>query len=281
MAYWSNPGFFGELLSRIRNDGAAAANNYYFDVTAWHWYSRASQLYDMVNTTRNTLQSHGLGSKPIWVNETGVPIWNDPAKPPFNDPEKGKQAYFASATQDEAASYVIQSIAYGLAAGVERIFHFQEYDDGNAETFGLVRNDNSPRPSLAAYQVASQHLQGYPSIHKATEGNVEKIVFSAYAHGRVLTVLWNKSPQGLTHTIRGMPGGTQTILVNKVGTVTNLGLAANYPIYLPGATNNNGLDDKDYIIGGSPFLIIQHFTPMQYQLRLPLLHNYGRKLTDR
>ncbi len=269
MAYWSNPSFFSQVLGLIKADPSAAANGYYFDATAWHWYSRSSQMYDMVNTTRSTLQSYGLGSKPIWVNETGVPIWDDPAKKPFGG---SNTPYFASATQDEAASYVIQAIAYGLAAGVQRIIYFQEYDDGNNEAFGLLRNDDSQRPSYAAHQVASQYLLNYTAVQKITDEKVEKIVFLfSEPPSRKVTVLWNKSPVDLTYSLLAAPGATQPYRVDKAGNVTPLTKGSTYSMLLPRATDNNcnpnppqGYPSNyqctsidDYIIGGSPYLIVE------------------------
>lgn len=269
MAYWPNPGFFESLLQLIKADSSAPANNYYFDATAWHWYSRSSQMFDMVNLTRSTLAKYGLGHKPIWVNETGVPIWDDPAKPPPG----GNNEYFASATQAEAAAYVIQAIAYGLAANVQRILYFQMYDDGNSETFGLVRNDNSVRPSFAAYQVAARYLPNYSLVQKATDGDVEKIVFWGTPFGKV-TVLWNRSPVPRTYSLAAAPGRTRAYRVDKAGTITSLPSDASYSIALAGATNDNGvpMNSGDYIIGGDPFIVVEEVPyALPYQLYLPLV----------
>ncbi len=268
MAYYTNTNFFGQLLSQIKADPTAAANNYYFDATAWHWYSRSSQMYDnVVNVTRSTLSTYGLGSKPIWVNETGVPIWNDPPGP--------GHPYFASATLDEAASYIIQAIAYGLAANVQRIFDFQEYDDGNGEAYGLVRNNNTTRPSYTAYQVAAQYLPNYTLAQRATDGNVERIIFWGTPWGKV-TVLWNTSPTSRTYSQTAAPGRTKAYLVDKAGSITNLSLASSYSIWLPGATDNNGLTNQDYIIGGSPYLLVEEVPyKLPYQTFLPQVYKNG------
>ena len=270
MSYWCNPAFFGQLLDQIRLDPAAASNNYYFDVSAWHWYSRASQMYDMVIQTRSTLAAEGMGGKPIWVNETGIPVWNDPTSL--------RQEYAGSGTMDEQASYVIQALAYGLAAGVEKSFCFQEFDDGNAEIFGLIRNsDFWPRPAYTALRVASEYFESYTSVSKATSGNVEQIVFWGTPKGKV-TVLWNKSPANLTYVVTPTPGATRSYLVDKAGNIVSLyPQSQGYSIFLPPATNNNNHtgDPNDYIVGGSPYLLVEEGVPDlgRFKTYFPLLFN--------
>ncbi|MBI2955484.1 MAG: hypothetical protein HYY30_14310 [Chloroflexi bacterium] len=253
---WPNQNFLSQILAAIKADNAAAANNHYFDAMAQHWYNRSSQMYDMVNQARSTLQSYGLGAKPVWVNETGVPIWNDPTRPPFGGENK---AYFGSATMDEAASYVIQAIAYGLAANVQQIFAFQQYDDGNAEAFGLLRNDNTQRPSFTAYQVASQYFSNYSSVQKTTDRGVDIVTFCEPS-SRKVTVAWNNSPSGRSYSITASPRAVRAYWVDKAGYATNLNLARSYTKWLPGATDNNGLTSNDYIIGGSPYILVEQYT---------------------
>ena len=251
MSYWANPAFFGQVLDEIKKDPAAGGNNYYFDVSVWHWYSRSSQMYDMVLQMRNTLAAKGMAGKPIWVNETGIPVWNDPVSP--------RTEYPGSGTMDEQASYVIQALAYGLAAGVDKSFFFQELDDGNGEVFGLIRNDFSLRPAYTALRVASQYFETYASVSKASSGNVERIVFWGTPKGKV-TVLWNKSPNDLVHLAAPTPGATRAYLVDKAGNISDLNpQSPTYSIFLPRATNNNNHagDPDDYILGGSPYLLVE------------------------
>ncbi|MBI4318912.1 MAG: hypothetical protein HY675_10505 [Chloroflexi bacterium] len=254
MAYYAGPTFFPQALNLIKSDSMATANNHFFDITAWHWYSRSSQMYVEVMSTRNTLASNGLGGKPIWVNESGVPAWNDPFYATRNSPYPG------SATLDEQASYVIQAFAYGFAAGLDRIFIFQQYDDGNAEAYGLLRNNNSPRPVYTAYQVVSQYLQSFSSAQLIRDGSVDRVVFSNTPSGKV-TVLWNNSPSDVSYTLRSSaPLARRAYRVDKAGNITTLNAAApSYVIALPRATNNNNhqYNPNDYIIGGSPFFVVE------------------------
>ncbi|MCL5960322.1 MAG: hypothetical protein M1358_13605 [Chloroflexi bacterium] len=273
MAYWANQSFFGQLLDQIKSDSTAPSNNYFFDVTAWHWYSRASQMFDQVVATRNTLSSKGIAGKRIWVNESGVPAWDDPLNPPFD--WTTNRWYAGSCTQAEQASYVIQALAYGLAANVERSFVFQELDDGNYEAFGLIRNNYTARPAYAAMQVAAQYFESYSSVAKATDGNVEKIVFWGTPKGKV-TALWNRSGSDLTYQVASARAG-KAYLVDRAGTITNLNAAdPSFSIPLSRATCNYAASGTpDYIVGGSPYLLVEEVGVDNSNLRGYIRDNRG------
>jgi O-glycosyl hydrolase len=238
-------------------DPQGATNNHFFDVTAWHWYSRASQSYYGVRATQEVLRSYGLGDKPVWVNESGLPTWNDPAKPPGG----GSRPYFGSGTMTEQASYVLQALAYGLAAGVQRYFVFQAYDDRNSEAFGLLRNDGTPRPAYAAYQVAARYLTGTQSATLAEHGTAS--VVTAYTSmGSRVVVLWNNSAVPAEVDVVAQAG--QAILVRQPTEANPSGMQqvvsaedGRYTIALSGATNNNGLSENDFIVGGLVSMLVE------------------------
>lgn len=265
MAYWpeivqqgkSPFTFFKRVLTLAKADGLGSANNRFFDATAWHWYNRSNQSYYKVLDTKNVLTSYGLGAKPIWLNESGMPAWNDAAKPPPG----GNEAYFGSGTMTEQAAYVIQSMAYGLAAGVQRNIIFQEYDDGNGEAFGLVRNSGSARAAYHAYEMAARYLSGVTSASLSSQGSAHLVTATPAAGGRVV-VMWNNSPTPKTVTIlaqrssatllrqpteSNLSGSQQTIYPSN----------GSYSIALPGATDNNGTSSTDYIVGGLAAFLVE------------------------
>lgn len=246
LAYWTAPTYFEDILQLMANDPTAGANNHYFDISAWHWYSRPLDAYDKTLWVRQTMQRYGL-NKPIWINEAGVPVWNEPPGP--------GTPYPWSATADEQASYIIQHTAYALAAGAEKTFIFRLHDADMNEAYGIVRNDYSPRPAFFAYQVAAAYLSGAASVSRSPQGSVERIVFSDTPRGKV-TVVWNTLP---TPTAITLPATVPTAtLVDKMGHSTSISAQnGNFSLYLPGATANNGANPNDYIIGGSPFLLIE------------------------
>jgi len=239
MSHWTNPRFFEGVLRLATEDQTTAANNHYFDIVAWHWYSRSSLLYDKVLWCRQVLAKYGL-EKPIWVNETNVPLWGDWPGP--SEPRPGH------ATPDEAASFIIQAYANALAAGAERVFVFRLRDEFMGEAYGLVRNDGTPRPSYEAYKVAATFLSNVITATREVSGSLTAVTLEKSPRGRV-TVLWNDSPDPITATLRATT--PVALLVDKAGNIARRRPINGFQaIHLPGATN-------DGLIGGSPYLLVE------------------------
>lgn len=280
---YNNTGFFSQLLAQMAADPSSAPNHGYFDVLAFHSYDEVARMYELplgyLGTPSFTgfwplLRRQGL-NPPIWVNELGVPIWN------FTT---GKNAPGRS-TQDEQASYIVESIADGLAAGIDRYFLFQLYDDGAgaidpttnqpAEFFGLISNAGATRPGYQAYQAATSILAG---AQLATHGiggrgsqfqnhkGVEIVTLYGANRGRV-TIVWNDDPGNPVSVAipTNASGATQVDKLGRtVGPVTASGGYENVTL-LPATNNNNfdcfsshGCDLNDYIIGGSPVILIEN-----------------------
>ena len=279
---YNNEGFLGQLLDTLSRDAGAKANGFYFDVLPFHSYDRVARLYDLPHGyfgrpsyegLRAALWRYGL-RKPLWVNETGVPIW---------DFDAGKKAP-GRANQDEQAAYVIQAFSYALAAGVDRVFFFQLYDDGAgavdpatgkpAEYFGLVSNTGQVRPAYAAYGNAVRLMSGGRLVTRVNTGRsvtqdelkgVEAITLYGTARGKV-TVLWN-ADGGAPATVRLPATSASATRLDKLGNTVGTVLPETgvYTFTLPAATNNNnfdcytphGCDPDDYIIGGDPVVLVE------------------------
>ncbi|MCA9986848.1 MAG: hypothetical protein KDE59_21210, partial [Anaerolineales bacterium] len=187
--------YYNDVMALYDGDPLAASFGYFHDILATHSYFYAWQSWYHVFRAGNTLRSRGL-DKPIWLNETGVPAWNDYPGPVW-DPHSGLRA-----TTQEQAHYTIQTAFYALYAGADAIFYFQLYDgcgnqpqgtnfpphngelcdaNGNlasnpsfpcagdanglftnptdAACFTQHPNPESPRPNLAAYQVLTHYVR--------------------------------------------------------------------------------------------------------------------------
>jgi hypothetical protein len=258
--YWANPSFYRWVLSTINDDPTAPQNNYFFDVMSVHFYSSVSNAYDKINEIRAGMGTYNVADHPIWLTETGVPVWNDDLVDP--DPTK----YDYAATQEEAAAYVIQSYANAWASDVERYFFFRTNDADMGEYFGLIRNDHSLRPAYVAYQVASTRLVSPTFVTRELAGPHQSVTLWGTPRGKV-SVLWNESNLTSVYTLPAtMPTAT---LVDRWG-VTRTVTATNiltgtleYYVYtttLPGATANLVSNSNDYIIGGDPFILIESET---------------------
>ncbi len=244
--YWADQTYFERVLDILNDDPAAPANNYFFDVMSLHSYSRSNHTYDLVNHIRERMKAY-VSDHPIWLTETGVPVWGDPKA--YTD------KYDYAATQDEAAAYLIQSYANALAAGVERYIFFRTNDADMGEYFGLIRNDRSVRPAYSAFQVATTYLISPTFTTRVPTGTNLRVTLWGTPRGKV-NVLWNTSPVTSVFTL---PATIPTaMLVNRWGATRTLTATAGvYTFTLPGATANLLSNPGDYIIGGDPLIVIE------------------------
>jgi hypothetical protein len=251
--YWYDYGaFFNSLLRDLTSAPGASSHQAYFDVANLHLYSRPKDLQPIVTFYRRTMARFGL-HKPIWIAETNAIPYNDPAR---RYPRSG---FFASL--DDQASYIIEAYAIDLALGVERI-EVNRMIDGTdfkagGEPFGLVRNDGSVRPAFYAFRTVSllfSHVtRGTLSLNPATG------VYTVTLHrpGATITVIWDQRPVPATTIIRALsPTAT---LYDKLGAVQSAHLANGYyRVGLAPATGNTDAHDPhDYVIGGSPVILVQ------------------------
>jgi len=261
LAYWFQNDFFPKLLTEIKKDGAAAANNYYFDASGWHWYSRASQLYERTLWVKETMQSAGLPEKPIWITETNLPVCGDLilAEQVRCDPgaHRGRP--------DQQSAYILQAIGYALAAGVEKMFIFQLFDDdlGPGEYFGLVRNSGSPRPAYQALQVATQLFRDVEQAYRTPNaGNqVEMVTVNTKARDRV-RIVWNQGGRFITTSLPIESASAQLVAQDRTTTTVSAQRGHLFPLALPIAT----LDDYpgpevDFIVGGTPYVLLEKDVP--------------------
>lgn len=204
-----DPEFYGKVLNVFANDPQAHFHAFYHDIFATHNYSQPWMSWFHVWKGGRDLAHHGL-SKPIWLNESGVPAWDDYPGPVW-DPKSGLRA-----TTTEQADFVVQNAFFALFAGADAIFHFQLYDGcGNQPAFtdfpphngelcdangrlitdptkpcagdanGLFTNPSdaicfsqhptpaSPRPNFNAFHLLTTHLQGVEPLWRTRPGGSE------------------------------------------------------------------------------------------------------------
>ncbi len=279
--YWwdhenHRPLYFQRVLDAIGGDPTAAANNWFFDVVDVHAYANPLNSYTIPVLFRRALQAKGL-DKPIWITESNVLVKNDPRVGAGDGPFR--------ATQDEQASYVIESVALARAAGVQRysIYKMQDqYPENGDEYWGLTRNDGSLRPAYVAYQVAVKYLQQPRSAVyywggsqvPPTEQEITTLLASntnryqwpwpAPLNVVVLdrgtqrvTVIWNASPQPLQVSLPA--AGRSAQIVDKYGQVrTVTPTNGGYPLDLePSRNNSDPRDTSLYLVGGSPWIVVE------------------------
>ena len=107
--------FYRDVLEVLSKDPMAGANGFFHDILATHSYFHAWKSWYHVYRAVGAMKAYGL-DKAVWLNESGVPAWNDYPGPVW-DPNSALRA-----TTDEQADYVIQSAFYALFAGADAIF---------------------------------------------------------------------------------------------------------------------------------------------------------------
>ncbi|MBN2005124.1 MAG: cellulase family glycosylhydrolase [Anaerolineae bacterium] len=257
LAYWGNPNFHNEVLIHLlATDPQTLANNSYFDVMSLHLYSNAYHNHTISAQIMSEVTSR-VGWHPLWLTETGVPIWDEKTRVP---------PQYYDATAEEAAAYVIQAFAGARAAGVDKFFFFRMHDEegmsgGPQELlFGLTRNDYSIRPSYLAYQVTARYLRAENQVTGPFSSNsgAYRITFWGTPMGRV-DVLWNTLGNATTVYTHPAILPTATLINHRGQTQTLTANNGYFTLSLAPATANLR-PDGIYMIGGPPLLLLQEDT---------------------
>jgi hypothetical protein len=271
LSYWGRESWLEELLDAIAADPGSKARNQYFDVIAWHVYSRPLDLYIRASWTRKLLSDRRLANKQVWINETNIPVWGDKT-PPVDEPGNHR------GSPEEQASFILQAYAYAFAGGADKVFTFMLYDDcwQWGEHYGLVRNppgeykiddcagDGRPRPGYAAYKVAATYLRDVKSSRLYTAGPDSKADVATFEvdGGLRVTVAWNKSA---TPFSIDLPLSRSALLVDQSGAILPVkpNSKGAYTLYLPAATANDALEGEqpNFIVGGRTYTLVELANP--------------------
>lgn len=299
--------FYNRIMALYDADPEAETHGYYHDIFATHNYLYAWRSWLYVWRAGRTLSARNL-EKPIWLNESGVPVWDD-YPGPICEPDSPYRA-----TMSEQADFIIQSAFFATYAGADNLFFFQLYDDcGNqpggtnhanyppsactgdptidpgGDAFGLYRNPNdqsragcywdspqpeTPREGVAAFQVLSTYLTGVEPLwrQRPNGGAQEWIAFyQPETQSRVLGV-WSRGGTVETAAITATSAANTATLIGPDNN-PQLVTAVNgvYTITLPAATNHNALWDPTlFPIEGRPSILIeQDDLPPEVQLSGP------------
>ncbi|HZY40707.1 MAG TPA: hypothetical protein VFF59_01770 [Anaerolineae bacterium] len=266
---WQKPAWLNDSLSLIAADPDREANHWYFDGVAVHVYSWAWQTFDHLYRARVALDTRGLVSKTLWLNESGVPVCDDDPGSACTD--VSNSPYRAS--MSEQADFLIQSMTFATWLKVQGALWFQLYDDnGNGcpgiDAFGMVRNlpgtcngqDGTTRPAFDTYKLIAQQLSDVlPYWRKRPGVNQEIIAFKRPATSERVVVMWNRY-YTTTETVVLTATATSALLLYPDGlTQPIVPISGTYTIELPPATNDNTpTSDGKAPIGGPPRILIEY-----------------------
>ena len=298
LAFFEKPDWLFDLLAQTGGDPAKA----YFEVFSFHYYWSIYHGEYWLDQSRATLGAYGLSHVPLWITESGVPVWDDfPATAygvPPDSPWRG--------TMEEQAAYVIQNAALAFYHGVERYYHFMLHDDcGNSleDAFGLRQNFASAacnpaqgkrRPAYAAYQLVAEHYRDSSPLWREKNAGQDQIAFYRPDDNSRVLALWATGGITATATIEATgeeaalywvepvssPQGTTGISRTLTLTPTN----GVYTLTLSPATNQNSgkENDTEYYIGGPSYLLVERDTiaPTSVMESLPLTTSHQAFVTS-
>ncbi len=285
--------WLAKVLAVYANDPNRSANNWYMDMVGVHNYSYARRSGIVVRWAKDTLSRYGL-SRPIWLNESGVPVWDDYPGPTWTADEPASRRL--RATEQQQAAFFVQSTAYAWAEGAEVVFFHQLYDDcGNqppgtnfpphngefcavnancwGDAHGLYRNERgqpcfsqhvlpgSPRAAAGAFYRLAQVFGTAPfegGEIELREGGTA-ITFQRPTTGERIVVLWNRRLAAIDWSLSA--GGTDGRLfaLDEQDWVL-MPSEGQYTIGLPAATRDDYPflpDGEVSAIGGLPFILVE------------------------
>jgi len=273
--------YLQEVLFFFNNDPLARANNYYMDIVAIHSYSNPRRTGSLVRIIEDILNSYNV-TKPIWVNESGVGVWNDYPGPRWATRAFDRQRL---ATADQAAWFFVQSTAYAWVRGADVVFFHQLYDDcgdrgGNfpydsnewGDAFGLFRNrttspcysqhisPDTPRPAASAFRMMADVFGRIPFEEQGVfrQDGITTITFTRPSTDEQIQVIWNDHFSSQEFTVTAT--GNNAELFTLSGRQTLVALNEEYTLTLEPAQPDNILDlppNEISAIGGSPVILIQ------------------------
>jgi hypothetical protein len=275
--------WLAQVLAIYADDPMRTANNWFMDIVAAHNYTYAWRSGWVVRDVREQLAAHGL-ERSIWLNETGVPVWDDYPGPTWAGSDPGQRQL--RATEDQAASFFIQSATYAWAEGAEVVFFHQLYDDcGNqpsgtdfppnngdlctggapcwGDAHGLYRNERgsvcfsqhpqpgTPRPAATAFFLLSRVFGAGPFDNPVVQdlGATGVVIsFDRETTGQRIYVVWNRK---LEEESLDLPATGPEALLYSVGSRDDRDWEITpsdgvYTLNLPPATR----DDYPYLRAG-------------------------------
>jgi hypothetical protein len=267
--------YLQRLLDIGANDPSSPNNNWYFDGVSVHPYANPLNSFTMPTLFDRILAERGL-RKPIWIVESNAVPWDDPIGLLPREPWR--------VTMDEQASYVIQALALGLAADVERMSVYKMRDEfaENGQYFGLVREDGTTRPAYTALQTAVSYFSGAEratytwngSGNPPSSGEISALITSNANRyqfvwpgqvsqvaiergGQRVTVIWNVSRRPLVGLVSA--AASEAVLVDPHGRTSSITPQNGfYQVYLDAArANTEPRDNSLTMVGGRPRLIVE------------------------
>lgn len=292
LLYATSDTWLTQVLSIFKDDGLRDSYNWFMDAVAIHSYDDPWRSAWLALFVRQGLKAYGL-ERPIWLNESGVSVWNDYPGPVWATDSANR---IRLATTEQQAHYTIMSTAYAWSEGVDKVFFHQLYDDcGNqpagtdfppnngelcnsgacfGDAFGIYRNPsdaicysqhpfaNTPRPVATAYRLIAEIF----GREEFTNGDVEdvdgKVTVISFDRPRTeerILVIWNRTFEPTTFPLT--PIGQSATLYTMEGTQSISPADDGYYYFNLKPASDFSFPDVDAkritAIGGEPIILIE------------------------
>ncbi|NWF67631.1 MAG: hypothetical protein HXY40_00955 [Chloroflexi bacterium] len=270
--------YLARVLDVFAQDPLREQFGWFMDVVAVHNYAYALRSGLVVQRVRQTLGNYGF-DRAIWLNESGVPVWDDYPGPTWTRANPEMRQLRATVTQQ--AAFVVQSSAYAWLYGADAVFIHQLYDDcGNqpggtdfapnngdlcvdgracwGDAYGLYRNTRSndcfrqhplpgtPRPSASAYRLLAQIFGTQPFANGREldfGGSMVVLQFERPQSRERILVFWNRTlePQNIVIPAAGSSATLHsTDITGAYSSITLLPNTENtYALSMPPATRDD------------------------------------------
>jgi hypothetical protein len=150
----------------------------FFDIRNWHYYLNEDMERYISNNLAPIEEKWGGAEKPAWLTERGYALVRDANG-------SWKRSEFRQ------SEFLVKTYVEGFANGYDRVFFFfwPELIEGDHHTWGILRDDFSPRPAYLALSMLTRHLAGAEpeAIEKSLEG---RIFFFRKLDGSRVAVAW-------------------------------------------------------------------------------------------
>lgn len=292
LTYSGEDNWLARVLAIFVDDAQSAANNYFMDIVAVHSYANPWRTGWLVLVARQTLVAYEL-DRPIWLNETGVPVWDDYPGPTWATTTETRAR---RSTLEQQAWFYIQSAVYAWTEGADVVIYHQLYDDCGdqpagsnfpphngelcvadavcyGDAHGMFRNLTSsicfaqspeagnPRPAASAFQLLTQvFAQPFGKGKYVTLGDgVEAMVFKRTQTDENIYVFWNRTFDPIEVTLPAEGDDAQMITLESSEIVRPDGENL-YRFDLPPAKPDDYPQNPvgaDAAIGGAPVIVIE------------------------
>jgi hypothetical protein len=298
LLYPTEANWLAQVLAVYQDEPDREEDQWYMDAVGIHNYGDAWRSGWLTLVARQTMVEYDF-IRPIWMTETGVPVWDDYPGPVWVDDDA--QARSALATVEQQAAFLIQSAAYAWAEGAQVVFYHQLYDDcGNqppgtdfpatrtgicpageicaGDVFGLFSNPesavcfaqhptpDSARPVAFAYALLAEVFGAHSFsrrgvIEDVREDGAATITFIRPDTRERVVVIWNTTDTSIEISLAAL--GSNAGIQTMDAAYSSAAQDGAYTLALPGAELplQRFLEDRAKIdIGGEPLILIERVT---------------------